>query len=108
MAISARIWLSFDLHIGGDYEGIYKWLDSHNSNECGDSIATFIWDANSISTIKNEIRDSLKNSVSFGKKDRVYIVFQKEDGSYAGTFLIGSRKSNPWEGYSKEESSDDE
>ena len=29
-----RIWLSFDLGISGDYEGMYAWLDDKNAQEC--------------------------------------------------------------------------
>ena len=31
--ISKAIWLSFDLGIGGDYPGLYKWLDNHKAIE---------------------------------------------------------------------------
>jgi hypothetical protein len=32
----AAVWISFDLGVRGDYEGMYAWLDTHNAKECGD------------------------------------------------------------------------
>lgn len=37
----ALIWLSFDLGIRGDFEGMYQFLGEHNARECGDSMASF-------------------------------------------------------------------
>ena len=31
------VWISYDLGIRGDYEGLYAWLDSHRAKECGDA-----------------------------------------------------------------------
>ena len=31
------VWISFDLGVKGDYEGMYAWLDSKDAKECGDS-----------------------------------------------------------------------
>jgi len=103
-----RVWLSYDLSVKGDYENLYTWLDSYNAKECGDSMATFFWESEAIENIKMEISSSLKVSITFSKKDRVYLVFKKEDETYAGAFIIGSRKASPWEGYSQEQISDDE
>lgn len=33
------IWISYDLGVKGDYEGLYAWLDDHKAIECGDSVA---------------------------------------------------------------------
>lgn len=106
--MSTRVWLSYDLSVKGDYENLYAWLDSQKAKECGDSMATFFWESDNIRDIKKEITDSLKTEITFSKKDRVYIVFKKEDESYTGSFIIGSRKASPWEGYSQVTTSDDE
>lgn len=108
--MKTRVWLSYDLSVKGDYENLYTWLDAHKAQECGDSIATFFWesDTDTIENIKTEISSSLKTEITFSKKDRVYLVFKKENETYAGSFIIGSRKANPWEGYSQELISDDE
>ena len=37
------IWLSYDLGVRGDYEGLYAWLDKHQAKECGDNIAYFVY-----------------------------------------------------------------
>ncbi len=42
------IWLSYDLGVKGDYEGLYAWLDDHGAIECGESVAFFNFE------IKNE------------------------------------------------------
>lgn len=36
-----RIWLSFDLGVSGDYEGMYAWLDDKRAKECGSSVASY-------------------------------------------------------------------
>ena len=33
------IWLSYDLGVRGDYEGMYSWLENHAAKECGSSVA---------------------------------------------------------------------
>ena len=35
----ARFWLSYDLGINGDYDGLYRWLDRQGAKECGSSMA---------------------------------------------------------------------
>jgi hypothetical protein len=34
-------WMSFDLGVQGDYEGLYRWLDAQGARECGDNLALF-------------------------------------------------------------------
>jgi len=106
-----RVWLSYDLGVRGEYDSFYYWLDEHNALECGDSIATFLWDYNEefddISNLKKEIKESLQCDIKFKKTDRVYLIFQNERGHSTGSFIIGKRKSSPWEGYSNVSSEDD-
>jgi len=33
------MWMSYDLGVKGDYEGLYAWLDDHDAKECGNSVA---------------------------------------------------------------------
>ena len=35
----STIWISYDLGVSGDYEGMYEWLDDHSATECGSSVA---------------------------------------------------------------------
>jgi hypothetical protein len=104
--IKIRVWLSYDLGVRGDYTGIYKWLDEQQAVECGDSIATFLFDDNG--DIKTAIKESLQEAVDFGKNDRVYLIFKNQRGNYIGSFIIGNRKSSPWEGYALVLTEDDE
>ena len=33
------VWISFDLGVRGDYQGMYEFLDAHQAKECGDGVA---------------------------------------------------------------------
>lgn len=97
-----RIWISYDLGIRGDYEGLYKWLDEHEAVETGNSCASFAmkFSNNDDSTIKKELLESLKEVDT--QNTRIYFIRKSlKDGQLntRGSFLIGGRKSNPWEGY---------
>jgi len=71
--MEATVWLSYDLHSGGDYEGLYAWLDNHKAVECGFSVARFLFSFES--EIKEELAADLKKNVQLDpKKDRVYFV----------------------------------
>lgn len=101
------IWISYDLGPGGDYEGLYYWLDHHGAKECGDSVAA-LWFSYT-SDLAASLKKSLKE-VALRAKDRVYVIYQKSDGSPAGKFIFGGRKVAPWKGYAEigEEGTEDE
>jgi hypothetical protein len=42
--------MSYDLGVSGDYEGLYRWLDDHEAQECSSSMAM----------IRFECKESLK------------------------------------------------
>ena len=69
------IWMSFDLGIQGDYEGMYSWLDSHDAQECGDSVAALEFEHQE--DLLKELKRELKSSVRIDKKTRVYPVVAK-------------------------------
>ncbi len=93
-----RIWLSYDLGLRGDYEGLYTWLDDHSARECSDNVAALTYEFKS--NLLNEIKRDLSKSVELDhKKDRVYIIYPGDDGKYKGRFLFGKRKRAPWQGY---------
>ena len=102
------VWISFDLGVNGDYEGMYAWLDTHSARECGDSVAFVEYEVRTTDLVPTLKRD-LKTSVELGKKSRIYIIYRNDDGKVKGSFLFGSRKQAPWTGYgtSAEESSDE-
>jgi len=111
------IWLTYDLGVGGDFQGLYSWLDDNNAIECGNNNAFFSYsypeniktDDNFVEFLKNE----LENKIKFNPGNRIYIVRKSIDinknGKSIGNFIIGKRKANPWEGFgTKTENSIDE
>ena len=91
------IWLSFDLGIRADYEGMYQFLDSHGAKECGNGTAalSFEYEGDLLSKLKAELTDA----VTFDKRDRVYVVYHTEDKKPHGRFIVGKRKQAAWTGY---------
>jgi hypothetical protein len=98
------IWLSYDLGVRGDYEGLYAWLDQKEAKECGDSIAFLNY--RYTGELKTALKEDLAKAIDIGKKVRVYLIFT-ENGAQKGTFLFGRRKATPWLGYGGTETSDD-
>ena len=97
---NASIWLSFDLGIKGDFPGLYAWLDNHSAKECGNSVAYI--DYTYKSNLASELKKDLEANIEFKQGDRIYFIRKKEFGNdinIGGKFIIGKRKSNPWEGY---------
>ena len=91
------VWISFDLGIKGDYEGLYTWLDTHGAKECGDSLACF-WYQHRGDLMEN-IKDDLKASVELDeKKNRIYVI-RLVEGKMKGKFIFGRRRSAPWAGH---------
>jgi hypothetical protein len=88
-------WLSYDLGLQGDYEGLYAWLDEHAAVECGESMAAFYYEYKS--NFKDELKQDLENSIKTDKRTRLYVVRQ-ESGQAKGSFIIGRRKNAPWAG----------
>lgn len=101
------IWLSYDLGVDGDYNGLYMWLDSNEARECGDSIAA-IMNYEYDSDITTELLNDLKKNVTLRKSDRIYLIYKKDDGGYKGKFIYGKRKRSPWEGYAIESGDESE
>ncbi len=95
-------WISFDLGLNGDYENLYRWLDSNNALECGDCLAVikdFKYEGDFLEYLKNSIS---KNVEIRENKDRIYVVY-KDGEKIKGKFIFGSRKQNPpWKGYALE------
>ncbi|GHT52024.1 hypothetical protein AGMMS49982_11170 [Bacteroidia bacterium] len=95
------IWMSYDLGVGGDFEGLYAWLDDHGAIECGNNVAHFKY--KSAFTTDKEFAHFLKQDltakVKFTATNRIYIVRPTENGKTIGTFIVGKRKASPWEGF---------
>ncbi len=101
----ARVWLSYDLGVGGDYEGLYTFLDTLGAKECGDSLAFFEYEYKS--DLGRELKDEIREKVNLNKNDRVYIIatYYTQEGNkkFLAKFLYGKRKRPPWQGYAKVE-----
>lgn len=93
------IWLSYDLSIKGDYEGLYTWLDDLDAKECGDSLAVFNFEISDEYDLIEKLEEEIKNNVSLSKRDRIYIIYRADNNRLKGKFLFGKRKSAPWTGY---------
>ena len=104
-AVKSVIWLSYDLGVNGDYDGMYAWLDNHGAKECGSSVAylQYTHDGDLPASLKSD----LESAVGMNKRSRIYIVYKK-DQKFSGHYLIGHRKGAPWEGFgSKGETEED-
>ena len=92
------IWLSFDLGIRGDYEGIYTWLDDHQAKECGDNIAVLKYDFSV--ALLDDLKSDISRSIELTKKSRIYVIWRDDTTKkMKGRFICGTRKSPPWTGY---------
>jgi hypothetical protein len=102
------MWLTYDLGSGGDFQGIYAWLDDNKAIECGNNCAyisdyeypeTITTDMNFVDFFKKE----LEKNINFKSGNRIYIVRKSLDtdkkGKSIGSFVIGKRRANTWEGF---------
>jgi len=92
------IWISYDLGVRGDYEGMYSWLDDKDAEECGSSVAVlkgYEFEGDLVDHLKNDIcgRVDLDD-----RRSRIYAIF-KEGDRVKGKYLVGKRKVPPWTGY---------
>ena len=111
--IEKAIWLSFDLGVGGDYPGLYKWLDNHDAIECGDSVAFFryILDSEKEIDLLETVKKDISKTVNLRSGDRMYVIRREKTESgcaVKGDFIFGRRKARPWEGYGDADSSSSE
>ncbi|OAV68899.1 hypothetical protein Barb6XT_00763 [Bacteroidales bacterium Barb6XT] len=92
------VWITYDLGVRGDYTSLYAWLDDHQATECGDSTAFFNYEYKESKPFIEQIQEDLRSKVKIESGNRIYII-RNEEGKTKGTFLIGKRKANSWEGY---------
>lgn len=105
--MKSAVWISFDLGLRGDYEGMYTWLDQHEAKECGDNFALLRYEHEGelIENLKKDIRDS----VEINKKTRIYLIFiSSTTKKPKGKFIFGNRKAAPWSGYAGDNGETDE
>lgn len=103
--MKSLVWLSFDLGVNGDYDGMYAWLDDRNAKECGGSVACFQFSCDG--DLSQALKTEIENAVSLNKRSRVYAIYRDEK-KFKGRYIIGKRKSAPWAGYGAYEEHDDE
>jgi hypothetical protein len=97
------IWISYDLGVDGDYQGMYSWLDSNRAVECGDSLAFITRQINNDKFLE-EIKKEIREAVNLKKNDRVYVIYiNSKDKRVKGQFIFGGRKRAPWEGFSNQQ-----
>ena len=99
------IWLSFDLGVNGDYEGMYAWLDNHGAKECGANAAylQFTHDGD----LPASLRSDLESAIALNKRSRIYLIWKKGQ-RMSGGYLIGHRKGAPWEGFGDKGETDED
>ncbi len=66
MSKKKAIWLVYDFDLGGDIQGLYKWLDSNGAVECGNGVAFLNF--NFQEDFYSELRDDLNKHVTILKK----------------------------------------
>lgn len=95
--MTQTIWISYDLGVQGDYDGLYEWLDEHDARECGDSLAILKYEYRR--DLLKQLRADLEKSVQFTKRSRIYVIYRSDrDERVKGIFLIGTRRASPWQG----------
>lgn len=101
MAIKKAIYLSYDLGLKGDYNGLYTWLDSLDSRECGNSVALFQmeFEKNDHNFIYEALKTELLENVNLEANDRIYVILRDKEGLLKGKFIFGGRKKAPWDGF---------
>ena len=64
------MWMSYDLGVKGDYEGLYAWLDDHGAAECGNSVAFLRYEYSA--DCLSELKEDIARHVNLDKRDRIY------------------------------------
>ncbi|MDR1553115.1 MAG: hypothetical protein LBS69_06605 [Prevotellaceae bacterium] len=104
--MKTSIWLSYDLGIRGDYSGLYQWLDNLDAVECGNNVAFFKMNIDNEDLIE-KLKSEISKNVEVKNGERFYVIYKKADGKYAGKYIFGNRKANPWEGYKQKPTNED-
>ncbi len=95
--MTKTVWLSYDLGLRGDYEGLFRFLAEMEARECGGSLGVFNFPVKD--DLMKELKAAVKKHVDLGKRDRIYVAYKGPNGKPTGQFLFGGRKAPPWAGY---------
>jgi hypothetical protein len=95
------IYISYDLGLKGDYNGLYGWLDALGARECGSGLALIEkeFKTNNHEEIYADIKKEIGTNVGLETNDRIYVILRAADGMLKGKFLYGGRKKAPWTGF---------
>ena len=96
------VWISYDLGVKGDYQGLYAWLDDQKAIECGNNVAFIRYTTTSEKKLLADLKKDLQEHVEFKSGDRIYVVRREtvdEGEKVSGKFIIGKRRANSWKGY---------
>lgn len=92
-------YLVYDIDFGGDYEGLFTWLDMYQAKECGSCVAVikdYEYEGDFIEYLKSD----LEKNVKIDKNIRIYVIYKEtHKGKVVGRFIFGNRKRAPWSGY---------
>jgi hypothetical protein len=92
------VWITFDLGNDGDYKGLYAWLDAHDANGCGESVAVLTYHCDG--SIPDGIRDELKLSIGVDADTCVYVIYRDAaTNENRGAFIFGERRVPVWNGH---------
>ncbi|MBV9757491.1 MAG: hypothetical protein JO047_10590 [Alphaproteobacteria bacterium] len=92
------IWVSFDLGVRGDYEGLYAWLDAQGAKECGNNVAFLLYEYSN--SPKERLTEDLRQAVDLTSNSRIYVIYpDTETNKLRGSFIVGRRKAARWSGY---------
>lgn len=91
------IWISYDLGVRGDYEGLFQFLGEANAKECGSNLGVFTFEVKN--DLLTELKEAIRQHMNLDKRSRIYVMYTKPDGKPTGKFIFGKRKSPPWTGY---------
>src|SRR5207249_1367514 len=101
------IWISYDLGVRGDYEGMYGWLDEHEAKECGDSLAVITYEVKR--DLLKELKTELTEALELNKRTRIYVIhLDPTTKKLKGTFLFGRRRAARWTGFASGKGEEDE
>ena len=100
MGRKQKVWLSYDLGVEGDYEGLYEWLGEQGAEECGDSVAVFSYPYKV--DLARELVRHIKKDVTLHRRARLYLIYRDDaTQTLKGRFIVGGRRRPPWAEYTK-------
>ena len=94
--MQSTIWLSYDLGVSGDYEGMYSWLENRGAKECGSSVAflkNYEFEGDLLDSLKTDVSDT----VTLNRRSRIYVIYN-HNRRLRGRYVVGKRKAPPWTG----------